>query len=432
MKKKVLFTGLLALGLALTGCGGGDKPSTSDSSNTPTSSATNPNEVTDIKGNGTDWNDEIKSLLDKAYDLIDDDSIELPYVKANFYSAAFAEVSYKDNNGYSISQTEVIAYNSKDESVTNEERDAFMTAYEQHYSDLGYEIDKSAYSQYRQYTAQKKIRGTKYAYVNFGLVSIGVVNEYDPVFAYYVSVGISMYVSTSGFVGDYMDAWPTDGITEVLGKDLPKPNLDEATAANVQHFGGYNLIEGTNGNGESVLIEVYVLWEIGTSETDYKNYIQQLEDMHYAIQYDDDNQPWAAYDLLNGILLEFTYSTQAGFGSGIILFAYVGSDPFVKSDSWLAELSSVTPYVEEGKSLTYYSSTRRTNYGIMYIVVVAGVSENAEELYQAKLADDGWTVTTQTEDGETYYLATKGLSQLMFYTDYYAEVGLSLTIQAIL
>ena len=64
MNKKTLFTAFLALGLALTGCG-----KTGDSSSSSSSSG-----LVRIEGNGTDWVDSIKALLDQAYEAIGDEN----------------------------------------------------------------------------------------------------------------------------------------------------------------------------------------------------------------------------------------------------------------------------------------------------------------------------------------------------------------------
>ena len=202
MNKKTLFTAFLALGLALTGCGKTGDPSSSSGSSG----------LVRIEGNGTDWVDSIKALLDQAYEAIGDENntIALPFVNTKYYYAEFDHLDYRENNNYEISATTIIAFDSEEETIESSKLSSFLNDYRTHYSDLGFTIDISSYSKNGTYMASKAIRGNKYQFVQFGRCILGQIDEYTARYGIYISVGVQQYVSAGGYTGTNLPAWPTN------------------------------------------------------------------------------------------------------------------------------------------------------------------------------------------------------------------------------
>lgn len=71
---------------------------------------------------------------------------------------------------------------------------------------------------------------------------------------------------------------------------------------------------------------------MGATETDYNNYIKALKDAGLEMLTDaETNEVYGAYDYISGVLIQFAYSTQTGY-QGIVIFAYLASEPFVKTE----------------------------------------------------------------------------------------------------
>jgi len=436
MKKKVLFTAFLALGLALTGCGKTDNPSTSDNPNSSDSSST----LVRIDGNGTDWVDSIKALLNQAYEVVGDDSIAVPYVDAKYYYADFNHKSYKDNQNVEATATDIYAFDSETASVTKEKRDQFMNSYADHYSSKGFTIDKSNFSNTGTWFATKVMHGTKLMYVEFGTAIIGSIDELTPLEGLLISVGVQQYVTTTGgFVGDNLEEWPTETIEEVLGVDLYHPTYEDESS--ISYFGGWNVLPGNDGEGNEILIDSYFLNCSGASETDYKNYMKLFEDAKFQMLTDDDTgEVYGIYNAITGVFAQIVYyAPEPGYLDGIIILAYVATEPFEKSETSPIETSSLPEYTEEGKTFTYYYSSRvitdEEGQFTLHTLLISGVSDNAVETYKTLLEANGFTVTPgKDEDGnnvENYYIAQKqignGVIFFHFTIDTYPDVGQCLT-----
>lgn len=431
MNKKTLFTAFLALGLALTGCG-----KTGDSSSSSGSSG-----LVRIEGNGTDWVDSIKALLDQAYEAIGDENntIALPFVNTKYYYAEFDHLDYRENNNYEISATTIIAFDSEEETIESSKLSSFLNDYRTHYSDLGFTVDMSSYSKNGTYMASKAIRGNKYQFVQFGRRIMGQIDEYTARYGIYISVGVQQYVSAGGYTGTNLPAWPTEGLEELLGTDILHPTYENE--ANISYFGGWNVFPGTDNQGNDILLDIYVINCMGATETDYNNYIKALEDAGLEMLTDDEtHEVYGAYDFLTGVLIQFAYSTQTGY-QGIVIFAYLASEPFKKSDKLPSFASSLPEYVEEGKTFVYYYSSRNvttTQMGTftLHTILVPGVSDNACEIYKGLLEAKGFTVQYGQDDkGNTdtsLYIAqnTSTNTFLQFYLENYKNptIGQSLVI----
>ena len=429
-KKTTLLTTFLALGLALTGCGKtpAQTTSNSDSNTNPTTATPTPTtasstssdsgDLNRIEGNGTDWVDSIQALLDQAYAAIGDESIALPYVDAKYYYAEFAHLGYAENNNYEVSGTTIIAFDSEDVTVDDAKRENFMKSYKEHYSNLGFDVDTTGYSKNRTWIASKVIHGNKMMFVQFGLQILKTLEDYTPIYGLIISVGVQQYISANGYVGDYLDAWPTEGFKEVVGTDILHPTYENESA--VTYFGGFNVFPGTDGQGNQILLDIYVLNCIGATENDFANYKKALEAAGYEMLVDKDTKEvYGAYDFVTGVVLEFAYSTQKDY-TGIVIFAYQGSEPFTKTDELPSFASSLPAYVEADKTFDYYYSTRtvRTNNGnvTLHTILIVGVSDNACEAYKAILEANGFQVGTDENDS-SYYLASN--SDLNVYLEFY-------------
>lgn len=438
MNKKTLFTAFLALGLALTGCGKPSEPaSTSNTPNSSNTTSSSSEELTRIEGNGTDWVDSIKALLDQAYEAVGDDSIAVPYVDAKYYYAEFAHLSYLENSNYDVTGTTIIAFDSEEESIADSKRESFMNSYKDHYSELGFTIDISNYSRNRTWTASKVLHGTKMMFVQFGLQIMGTIDEYTPLYGLLISVGVQQYVSASGYIGDDLDAWPTEGFKEVVGTDILHPTYEDESK--ISYFGGWNVFPGTDSNGNDILLDIYVLNCIGATRTDYANYIKALEDAGYEMLTDDEtNEVYGAYDFLTGTLIQFAYSTQSGY-EGIVIFAFLASEPFKKSDTLPYFASSLPEYTEEDKTFVYYYTSRtissaQTGTFTLHTILIPGVSDNACETYKTILEANGFTVQYGEDSNgnvdKSFYVAQNTTTNvfLKFYLDTYPTIGQSLTI----
>ena len=430
MNKKTLFTAFLALGLALTGCG-----KTGDSSSSSSSSG-----LVRIEGNGTDWVDSIKALLDQAYEAIGDENntIALPFVNTKYYYAEFDHLDYRENNNYEISATTIIAFDSEEETIESSKLSSFLNDYRTHYSDLGFTVDMSSYSKNGTYMASKAIRGNKYQFVQFGRRIMGQIDEYTARYGIYISVGVQQYVSAGGYTGTNLPAWPTEGLEELLGTDILHPTYENE--ANISYFGGWNVFPGTDKQGNDILLDIYVINCMGATETDYNNYIKALKDAGLEMLTDaETNEVYGAYDYISGVLIQFAYSTQTGY-QGIVIFAYLASEPFVKTEGLPSFASALPNYVEEGKTFEYYYQTTTESeptvgeYKI-HTILISGVSENACDIYKTILETNGFTVakrTEKTQSGQeyTYYNAQSadGNTFLQFTDGEYPRIGHCLVI----
>ena len=432
MNKKTLFTAFLALGLALTGCG-----KTGDSSSSSGSSG-----LVRIEGNGTDWVDSIKALLDQAYEAIGDENntIALPFVNTKYYYAEFDHLDYRENSNYEISATTIIAFDSEEETIESSKLSSFLNDYRTHYSDLGFTVDMSSYSKNGTYMASKAIRGNKYQFVQFGRYIMGQIDEYTARYGIYISVGVQQYVSAGGYTGTNLPAWPTEGLEELLGTDILHPTYENE--ANISYFGGWNVFPGTDNQGNDILLDIYVINCMGATETDYNNYIKALEDAGLEMLTDDEtHEVYGAYDFLTGVLIQFAYSTQTGY-QGIVIFAYLASEPFKKSDKLPSFASSLPEYVEEGKTFVYYYSSRNVSSSQMgsytlHTILIPGVSDNALETYKTILEANGFTVQhgedSEGNVDESFYVAQNNSTYtlLQFSLDTYPNIGQCLTISLV-
>ncbi len=425
MNKKSLLTALLALGLVLTGCNGdGDKKSTS-------TSAPNPNVVERVEGNGTSWPTEVQTLIDKATaHSVDPEGVPLPFVSTAYYSAAYNEDTA--NNIQYV--TEVICENN--ESITREEAKGYMDLYTDALVEAGYDIDKSEYNTYRTYYAQKLIKGNEYFVVNYGITSLSYNEEtYESFDAFYILVGFIKTVARNGWYGDELKAWPTQGIIDATGKDIPHPSFE--TRDGISLFGGYNTLPATNTDGSEMLLDCYILWFWGTTSDDLATYAAELNDLYWSVDSssDADGVYYVGFNMLNQTVIEFFFMEQAQVGSGVLMFIYINNPDAVmeEASSWPTEVSYLPEYTEDGKTLSYFYTQTLAGYALMDVLIVGGVSENAAELYAAQLEALGCEVSLETDpqDPTFQYYYAFGDFEAMFYMDVCPGVGHSLIIQSI-
>ncbi len=423
MKNKILLTVLLATSVvvATTGC---DK-------NPP--SSTDPNVIEKAKGNGTDWIDGIQDMLGKVWTAAKTEPYEVPYVDTTYYSAQFTSES--TDAGDEVSTT-IVCEN--DESMSTETITAHMATYTSYLEENGFEIDKSLYQQYRIYAAVKKIKGAEYLRYEYGLTVVGTENEYDAIYGFILYVGYQRIISNEGWMGEYLEGWPSADIADALNTDVPHPSFVDDERDGVTYFGGFNLIPVTNQDGTKGLLECYVLWCIGTNETDLAEYLELLTSLYWEVGTFTNSTDKYAFNFLTQVVIETAVMSQTGFGTGICLFMYLNEPTavFKKSAAWPNELATIPAYVEEGATLTYFSSSTATVYGPLYTVVVGGVGADAENVYTEILTAAGYTVTTETDtNNDTYKYAIKGSTEIMFYLsdEPYPDAGEApLIIQAFL
>jgi len=420
MNKKGLFTALLALGLVLTGCGNGSNATTT---------APNPNVVEKVAGNGTEWPAEVLTLINKAVAHAEDpDSIPVPFINSEYYSAEY----YESDEANIEKITHVLCENS--ETITTAQSREYMDLFTAAYEEAGFDIDKSEFGLYRMYYARKLIKGNEYFVINYGIETISYneeTGEYFDVFGFYL--GYIKAISTGGWMGDYLDEWPTQGITDAAGTDIPHPDVDYT---NVNMFGGYNTLPVTDNTGKQFYLDCYVLWLLGTDQSSEAAYKDQLDALYWETEYYEDDGGAYGFNMLTQVVVEFFYLSQDGFGDGLCLFIYLNSPDYVfeQSASWPEEMSYLPAYVEEGATMSFYYTSTMSGFYVMDLLVVGGVSEDADDAYKAQLETAGWNVTLETDTKDPtfqYYYATGATGEVMFYMDVYPDVGTSLAIQAI-
>lgn len=421
MNKKGLFTALLALALVLSGCDG--------NGSNPTTTAPNPNVVEKVAGNGTEWPAEVLTLINKAVAHAEDpDSIPVPFINSEYYSAEY----YESDEANIEKITHVLCENS--ETITTAQSREYMDLFTDAYEEAGFDIDKSDFGLYRMYYASKLIKGNEYFVVNYGIETLSYneeTGEYFDVFGFYL--GYIKAISTGGWIGDYLDAWPTQGITDAAGTDIPHPDVDYT---NVSMFGGYNTLPVTDNTGKQFYLDCYVLWLIGTDQSSEAAYKAQLDALYWETQYYEDDGGAYGFNMLTQVVVEFFYMSQDGFGAGLCLFIYLNSPDYVfeQSAEWPTAMSYLPAYVEDGATMSFYYTSTMSGFYVMDLLVVGGVSENADDAYAAQLQAEGWEVTLETDTKDPsfqYYYAVGYSGEVMFYMDVFPDVGMALSLQSI-
>lgn len=437
MKSKILLSALLASTLlTAVGCG---KNSDGTSSTTSDTSA-DPNVVEKVKGNGESWVEEIQNLIDRVYKNAKIDPIEIPFVNTTYYSATYFEASEESGDTYYVQVTCENDDSMEMAAITN-----YMNTFTSYYEENGFGINDDDYAMYRSYTAYKDLGKARYLYVSYGLSTLedenGEIDYDNPQLGYGFILSYRRIISNDGWMGDYLTEWPTASMELSLGNAMPEPDFGDKK---IQYFGGFNLIPVTFTDGSEGLLEVFIMWCLGSDQSDIDNYLKVLEDANWEIGYfqnDDgtDSDEKYAFNALSQIVVESFVMGDDSMGSGACFWFYL-NDPdsvFTHKAAWPEEVNSVVPeYVETGAELSYYHRTVATQYGELHIIVIGGVSDDAETNYDTLLTSLEFTVTDEVDDyNETYKYATSKdqTYEIMFYIDsgYPGIAGNVLVIQAI-
>lgn len=439
MKSKILLTALLASTLfTAVGCGNNSE-NTSDTSTTTTA---DPNVVEKVQGNGESWVEEINALINRVYEDAKVDPIEVPFVNTTYYSAKYFSSNEESGETYYV---QVICENEDSmemSAITN-----YMNTFTAYYKgEMDFGINEDDYAMYRTYTAYKDLGKARYLNVSYGLATLeeenGEINYDDPRLGFGFVLSYRRVISTDGWMGDYLSEWPTASMKLSLGNAMPEPDFGDK---NIQYFGGFNLIPVTFTDGSEGLLEVYIMWCIGSDQTDIDNYLAALESDNWEIGYfqnEDGSQSEEkyAFNFLTQIVVESFVMGDANMGSGACFWFYL-NDPdsvFTCTESWPEEVASAVPaYVEEGIELSYYHTSQATPYGELHMIIVGGVSDNAEADYAALLTSLEFTVSDEVDeynDAYKYAVSKDSKCEIMFYTDntgYPGIVGNVLVIQTI-
>lgn len=435
MKSKILLTALLASTLfTAVGCG-------NNTDDTSANTSADDNVVEKVRGNGESWVEEINNLINRVYEDAKVDPIEVPFVNTTYYSAKYFSSNEESGETYYV---QVICEN--DDSMEMSTITNYMNTFTSYYhNEQGFGINEDDYAMYRTYTAYKELGKARYLNVSYGLASLedenGEINYDNPRLGFGFILSYRRVISNEGWMGDYLSEWPTASMELSLGSAMPEPDFGNK---NIQYFGGFNLIPVKFNDNSEGLLEVYIMWCIGSDQTDIDNYLASLEANNWYIGYFEnedgsESDEKYAFNFLTQIVVESFVMGDANMGSGACFWFYL-NDPnsvFSHTTSWPEEVASAVPaYVEEDADLSYYHSSQATLYGELHMIIIGEVSDDAEANYAALLTSLEFTVTDEVDEENNAYkyaISKDAKCEIMFYSDsgYPGIVGNVLVIQTI-
>ncbi len=392
-------------------------------SNKKASAITNLNKVEKVEGNGETWPKEIQDLIDKV--LINDkesDTIPNLFIDADCYSGEY----YENSNDKIEKSTSIICENSTSFSLL--ECLKIMKESIIPLQEAKFIIDDSKFAQKAILYASRKIKLNESIIIKMNLKEIDNENSTNNHFyGFEIMFSYLKPLATNGWHCTYKAEWPTDDIIELVGKDIPHPDIDYT---NISFYGGFNTLKLINNDSETNYLECYFISLIGTEDSTINSYIQQLETAYWKASYFEGGG--YGFNMLNQITIEFFYLDQSGYrGLSLIIYVNNPSYVFTKSESWPEVANYLPAYTQENTTLSYYfAHIENEQIGI----VVSGVLNNADELYAKQLTSEGWLITKEIDNdtNKEYYLASReSYGKYKFYISSYPEAGISLYIQSI-